>query len=174
MMFHVKRNAASRTLKGFTVILLILIVTVSCGVARQTMQIPDFTIMGGGRADLTGKPLNAYIFENNVRAQMQIEQFVAMKLRSSNVFEREVWITINGDKYKMLIYDNADFEKYFNSSNFSPINEEAKDDRNYSGRKFIGISMISSYNEDCLAENSLLENIAIQYLTALKNEYIAQ
>ena len=41
-------------------------------------------------------------------------------------------------------------------------------------RKFIAISMINSFNEDCLAEGSLFQNIATKYLKTLKDEYYNQ
>ena len=81
---------------------------------------------------------------------------------------------MNQDKYKLIVYDNADFDKYFIEANYSQINEEAKNDLYYSQRKFIAISMINAYNEDCLADDSLLQNVAINYLRNLKNEYINQ
>ena len=40
-----------------------------------------------------------------------------------------------------------------------------------STEKFIGISMITDANEDCLKENSLFYNIALKYLKNLKDEY---
>ena len=41
-------------------------------------------------------------------------------------------------------------------------------------RKFIAISMINDRNEDCLAENSLFKNMAVNYLKKLKEEYYNQ
>lgn len=160
-------------IKGFAAILILFLFLQSCVGARASIQIPDYIIVPDGIENIGGKNLNAFIFENNVRANLQFEQFLAAKYKSANYFEREIWITIEGDKYKLIVYDNSDFEKYFSSQDYSPINEETKNDR-YSQRKFIAVSMISSRNEDCLAEGSLLQNISINYLRELKNEYISQ
>ncbi len=173
MMFHVKPTSKTRIFKGIAALLFLFFVLQSCVGARATVQIPDYIIVPDGKENLGGKTLNAFIFENNVKANLQFEQFLAVKYKSANYFEREIWVTINGDKYKLIVYDNSDFEKYFNSQNYSPINEEARNER-YSQRKFIAVSMISSRNEDCLAEGSLLQNISINYLRDLKNEYINQ
>lgn len=172
-MFHVKPTSAIRITKGLIAIALLSILTTSCVGARATVQIPDYLIVQNGKEKVGGANLCAYIFENNV-TKLQIEQFVAAKFNSSNYFEREIWITINKDKYKLIIYDNNEFEKFFNSQNYSPINVEAKNDNYNNQRIFVAISMINAYNDDCLAENSLFQNIAIKFLTDLKNEYVSQ
>lgn len=173
MMFHVKPMRQTHIFQGLVALLILFFVLQSCVGVQATVQIPDYIIVANGKENLGGKNLNAFIFENNVKANLQFEQYLAAKYKSANYFEREIWVTISGDKYKLIVYDNSDFEKYFNSQNYSPINEEAKNDR-YSQRKFIAVSMISSRNEDCLAEGSLLQNISINYLRDLKNEYINQ
>ena len=173
MMFHVKRMLRSRVLKGLATVSVIFLLLQSCIGARATTQIPDYLLVPNGIEKVGGVQLTGFVFENNVKAILPIEQFIAKKYNSANYFEREIWITINNDKYKLIIYDASDFEKYFNSANFSPMNEEAKSDRN-STRKFLAISMISEYNEDCLAENALLQNLCVKYLRDLKNEYINQ
>lgn len=155
------------------VVIFVALSIYSCVGARTTVQIPDYLLVPNGKEDVEGKPLTGFVFENNVRAAMPIEQFVAAKYKSSNYFEREIWITINQDRYQLIIYDAADFEKYFDSANFSPIAEQPKDDKN-STRKFIAISMINDRNEDCLSDRSLLQNLAVKYLRDLKNEYINQ
>lgn len=172
-MFHVKRIIKNRMVKGIALTLFLVLIASSCIGARATVQIPDYILVSNGKENIGGKNLTAYIFENNVK-KTQIEYFVAYKFNSANYFEREIWITINKDKYKLIIYDNSDFEKYFSSQNYSPINEETKSDDYSSQRKFIAISMINAFNEDCLADNSLFQNIAVKFLTDLKNEYVNQ
>jgi len=142
-----------------------------CVGARQTIQIPDYILVPNGKEDVAGKSLTAFIFENNIK-HSQIEEYLAAKINSGNYFEKEVWVTIDKDRYKLIIYDSTDFEKYFGSANYSPINEEAKNDNYYSQRKFIAISMINAYNEDCLKDNSLFQNVAVKYLKNLKDEYV--
>lgn len=174
MMFHVKRMVRHRVVKGMAALLSLFFVLHSCVGARATIQIPDYLIVDNGKENIGGKNLSAFIFENNVKATYQFEYFLAEKFKTSNYFEKELWITINQDKYKLIVYDNADFDKYFVTANFSPINEETKSDQYSNQRQFIAISMINAYNEDCLAQNSLLLNIATNYLRDLKNEYINQ
>ena len=172
-MFHVKRTNIVRMIKGMTASLFFFLFLQSCVGARATVQIPDYLLVPNGKSILGGKPLTGFIFENNVKARLPIEQFIAAKYNSANYFEREIWITIDKAKYQLIVYDADDFEKYFISANFSPINEEAKSDTN-STRKFIAISMITDYNEDCLSDQSMLQNMTVKYLVQLKNEYINQ
>ncbi len=171
MMFHVKPNGKIHVCQGLAVILCLFLQ--SCIGARATVQIPDYLLVPGGKEHANGKSLTGFVFENNVRARLQIEQYIAARFKSSNYFEREMWVTIEGDRYQLIIYDAADFEKYFNGANFSPIHEEAKDERN-SSRKFIAISVINDYNEDCLSDQSLLQNKTVRFLRDLKNEYVNQ
>ena len=173
-MFHVKRMMKSLMVKGITAMLFLFFVATACLGARATVQIPDYILVPNGKENIGGNLLTAYIFENDVKNELQIEQFIARKFNSNNYFEREVWITINKYKYKLIVYDNSDFEKYFNSQNYSPMNVEAKNDSYYSQRKFIAISMINYYNEDCLTDQSLFQNVAVKFLTDLKNEYVNQ
>jgi hypothetical protein len=172
-MFHVKRIITNRMFKGITAMLFLFLISSSCIGARATIQIPDYILVPNGKENIGGDHLTAYVFENNVKKK-QIEYFVAYKFKSANYFEREIWIMINKDKYKLIIYDNSDFEKYFNSQNYSSINEETKSDDYSNQRKFIAISIINAYNEDCLTDNSLFQNIAVKFLTDLKNEYVNQ
>jgi hypothetical protein len=74
----------------------------------------------------------------------------------------------------MIVYDNADFEKYFNSSNYAVINLEPQNDQSDQQRKFIAISIINANNEDCLADGSLFQNLTVNYLKKLKDEYYNQ
>lgn len=167
MMFHVK--PARKTLAVFGIAMLL----VNCMGARMTTQIPDYLLVSGGKEILGGKPLTAFLFENDVRAKMQFESFVAFKYHTGNTYALESFITISGERCKLMIYDTSDFEKYFNSANYSPMHEETQNDLN-STRKFMAISIIDSYNQDCLAEGALLQHAAIEYLRNLKNEYLNQ
>ena len=73
-----------------------------------------------------------------------------------------------------MIYDKADYEKYFMSYNFAVMNFESEKAKSIDHRSFIAISMINSNNEDCLNDNSLYQNIAVNYLQHLKEEFYNQ
>jgi hypothetical protein len=140
---------------------------------RRTIQISDYILVPNGKEIIGPKNLTAFIFENNTK-NFPIERYLSEKFKADNYYSSEFWVTIDRNKYKLIIYDNSDFEKYFNSSNYSVVHLEPENSISGDQRKFIAISMINSFNEDCLADNSLFQNIAVNYLKKLKDEYYNQ
>ncbi len=172
-MFHVERNLTRSVFKGNILLFAFIFVYIGCGVAKQNIQISDYLLVPNGIEMGGNKDLTAFIFENN-RRKLPIEQFLYEKYNSNSLNENEFWVTIDKDKYKLIVYDFAEFEKYFNSSNFAVINLEPENIKTEDKREFIAISMINEYNEDCLANNSLYQNTAVKYLKKLKDEYYNQ
>ena len=60
------------------------------------------------------------------------------------------------------------------SYNFAVMNFEPGNAKSNDQRTFIAISMINSNNEDCLNDHSLYQNIAVNYLQHLKEEFYNQ
>lgn len=174
MMFHVKPTP--KTLNRFLSLTywLFFFVVVGCGTSRPSIQIPDYILVPNGQRVVGNDVgLTAFIFENNTR-NLPIERFLANKFSAENYLTTTYWITIEKNKYQLILYDNSDFEKYFNSANYSVINLQPSDDQTDHQRKFIAWSLINSQNEDCLREDSLFQNIAVNYLKKLKDEYYNQ
>jgi hypothetical protein len=170
----VKRHIKNVVNKGFLVLLLLFLLLSSCASRKPTIQIPDYILVPNGKEILGNSiGLTAFIFENNTK-NVSIEKFLSMKFKSENYFSTEYWVVIEKTKYKMIVYDHADFEKYFNSSNYSVINLEPQNDQSDQQRKFIAISIINANNEDCLADGSLFQNLTVNYLKKLKDEYYNQ
>ena len=142
----------------------------SCNVSRQTIQIPDYILVPNGKEVLGNNGLNAFVFENNTK-NLTIEKFLSMKFKGENYYATEFWITIDNNKYKLLLYNNDEFEKYFNSANYAVINLQPENSQNGEQRKFIAFSVINTNNEDCLSDSSLFQNIVVSYLKKLKDEY---
>lgn len=170
-MFHVERMTQNRIIKGIVSILLIIFILQSCVGAKAGYQIDDYYIAENGKEILGTKPLNAFIFENNV-TNLPFEQFLAIKYKLNNFLSREFWITIDGSKYKMIVYENSEFDKFFGFSNFAAKNQENIANIVGGQPKFIAISMINEFNEDCLSNKSILQNRITTYLKDLKDEYI--
>lgn len=161
----------ARINKGIS--LIFLFIFLSCGVARVTPQIPDYLLTPNGKEAIGTQPLNAFIFENNP-TKLPIEQYLSAKFKADNYTQKEYWVTVDKDKYKIIIYDYSEFEKYFGSANYSVMNEYPESAKKGDQRKFIAISMINSYNEDCLSDRSLFQNTAVRYLKKLKDEFYNQ
>ena len=172
-MFHVERTLGNAMNKGRSLLFLLFFVVYSCGTIKPNVQIPKYILVQNSKENLKSKPLTAFVFVNNKR-QLPFEQYLSYKFRIDNITEKEFWISIENKKYKLIVYDYTEFEKYFNSSNYAVINLEPANVEVQDKRDFIAISMINSYNEDCLAEGSLYQTIAIKYLKKLKDEYYNQ
>lgn len=170
-MFHVKPNATYPINKGRILVFVISVFFISCIARKATIQIEDFLLVPNGKVILgNSNPLTAFIFENNTK-NMSIEKFLSMKFKTENYYSQEYSVIIDRNRYKIILYDNSEFEKYFDSSNYSVINLQPDDATVETQRKFIAFSMVSSDNQDCLSDDSLLKNIAVNYLKNLKDEY---
>jgi len=142
----------------------------SCSTPRQAIDVSDYILMPHGKEVLGNKGLTAFIFENNPR-KIPFNQFVAQKYELGTYADVEYWVTIDGNKFKVMVYENAELEKYFDTTTFIAANVEPDSAIVGSRAKFLAISVINSYNEDCLADNSLYKNTIITYLRDLKKEY---
>ena len=172
-MFHVERHIKTLENKGKYFVWILFFVLISCFSSRQTIQIPDYILVPNGKEILGHESINAFLFENNTK-NLTIEKFLSIKFKTENYYTTEYWITIDKNKFKLILYDNAEFEKYFNSSNYAVINLEPKNDQMDEQRKFIAFSVINLNNEDCLANESLYQNTVVNYLKKLKDEYYNQ
>jgi len=171
-MFHVERIAVNCIFKVIFLILSSFFMLQSCVGARTAFQIEDYYVSENGKEVIGTKPLNAFIFENNLK-NLPFEQFVAIKFKLDNYLTREFWVTIDTNRYKLLIYDYAEFDNYFGTSNFAVVNQENIANIIGGQPKFIAISMINDANEDCLSDKSIFKVMAINYLKKLKDEYIS-
>lgn len=166
-MFHVERIKQTLTNTAF---LFVLVLCVACSGSRNTVQIQDYLLVPNGIEIQNHVPLTAFVFENNLK-NPPIEKYLSQKFKNSNYFDKEFWITINQAKFKLILYDAAEFEKYIGSSNYAQINQEPENAKYGIQPKFIAFSMLSATNEDCLSEQSLYQHIALTYLKNLKDEY---
>lgn len=172
-MFHVERSLRSTVKKEKIVFIAFFLALLSCAGTKQRTQISDYILVPNGMPILGSKNLTAFVFENNLK-KLPIELFLSEKFKTDNYAQNEFWVTIEKEKFKIIIYDYADFEKYINSSNYAVINFDPEDEKNGDKRDFIAISMINAYNEDCLLSSSIYQNLALNYLKKLKYEYCNQ
>ncbi|MGK4566522.1 hypothetical protein [Flavobacterium sp. 3HN19-14] len=96
------------------------------------------------------------------------------KYKVVDLDEKEFNIKIDGQNFQMLVYDNSELEKYFDTSKFIITNFQPETQETVNMPRFFAISMISATNDDCLSENSIFHNIAINYLKNLKDEYLTR
>lgn len=155
---------------GKIVLLFLFFILSGCRGTVQRTTIPDYLVKPNGKEVLGTKPLNAFIFEN-IQGKITFMDFAMHKYELNNYKQTDFWVTIDGSKYKLLIYDNSELEKYFVVSDFI-ITDLKPESIDTDSPKFIAISMISAKNEDCLDQGSLYYNLATTYLKSLKDEYL--
>lgn len=167
-MFHVERNIKRVINTAFALVIWACIV--ACSGSRNTVQIQDYLLVGNGIELQSHVPLTAFVFENNQK-NPPIEKYLSLKFKQSNYFEKQFWVTLNNAKFKLVVYDAAEFEKYIGSGNYAQINQEPENAKYGNQPKFIAFSMVSSTNEDCLSDQSLYQHLALNYLKNLKDDY---
>jgi len=171
-MFHVERSLLTLMNKGKLPVFLMFFIVLGCGITRQKFVIDDYTIVPNAKEILGNKGLSAFVFENNKKI-LPFQQFLTNKFKLDSYQEKEFWVMLEGDQYKIILYDNDELIKYINTSDFILANQNPDVVNVGSTADFIAISMISSRNEDCLVEGSLYENIAVKYLKQLKDEFLS-
>ena len=170
-MFHVERNKKRVINTAFALILWVC--SIACSGSRNTVQIQDYLLVGNGLELQSHVPLTAFVFENNQK-NPPIEKFLSLKFKLSNYFDKQFWVTLNNAKFKLVVYDAAEFEKFIGSGNYAQINQEPENAKYGNQPKFIAFSMVSSTNEDCLSDQSLYQHLALTYLKNLKEDYCNQ
>lgn len=170
-LFHVEPLKKTLFRKGFLVFLAVAFLQVSCITPRHTVEINDYILVDNGKPVLgKEKGLTAFIFENNPR-KAAFAQFLADKYQLGKYVDVEYWVTADDIKFKVLLYENAELEKYFDVSDYMVSNVEPEMNIVGTTAKFIAISAINENNEDCLAEGSLYRSVVVKYLKSLKEEY---
>lgn len=170
-MFHVERTLLKLMNKGKFAILLLFFILLSCGITKQKFIIDDYTIVPNAKEILGNKGLSAFVFENDKKI-IPFQQFITNKYKLPSYQEKEFWVTIDKEKYKIILYDNDELIKYINTSDFGLANQDPAILNVGGTADFIALSMITSRNEDCLVEGSLYEVVAVKYLKQLKDEFL--
>lgn len=169
-LFHVERLNKTLIQKGFFMFILSLCF-ISCIPQRQAIDVSDYILVQNGKQVLGNeKGLTAFIFQNNPK-KILFNEFLIQKYNLGWTNEVEYWTTVDGIRFKIMLYDNFELEKYFDTTDYLATNTVPDNAVVGSKVKFLAISVISENNEDCLAEGSLFQNTVIKYLKSLKDEY---
>jgi len=169
-MFHVEQKIKTLFIKGFFVFFISLLFT-SCITPRHTVEVGEYLLLPNGK-EILGREngLTCFFFENNQRKQ-PIQQFLSYKYNIGSTENISYYVTVEGVRLKVLLYTNDELMKYYDLSQFMVSNVETEVNRVGSTANFLGISVIDDYNNDCLAEGSLYQNMTLKYLKDLKFEY---
>lgn len=169
-MFHVERIVKTLFIKGFFVFFVWMMFS-GCITPRHTVEINDYILLQDGKEILgREKGLTCFMFENN-QTKAPIQQFIINKYRLGATEEISYNVILDEKHFKVFLYTNDELMKYFDLSQFMISTVETEVNRIGSSANFIGFSVIDEYNNDCLAEGSLYQNIIIKYLRDLKYEF---
>lgn len=167
--FHVKRSVKTLYIKGFFVFLMMAF-SASCVTPLHTVEIEDYVLLENGKEILgREKGLTAFVFEND-QSKAPFRQFIFEKYRLGATQDIAFYTMIDGKRFKVLVYENSEIDKYFDMSQFMVTKFETVANKRTSAN-FITMSVIDDYNEDCLDEQSLYRNIVIKFLRELKIEF---
>jgi len=170
-MFHVERKFKTLYRKGFLVFIIVGALTTSCIKPQGIIEIQDYTLLTNGKPILGNKQgLTAFMFENNLR-KIAFQQFLANKYGVGSYNDVSYEVIVEDHKFKVFLYENAEIEKYFKVSQFMVTMAETEENIKGSNQKFIALSIVNNSNEDCLADGSLYQQVAIKYLKSLKDEF---
>ncbi len=169
-MFHVELKPLSSARKGFVLFFTSLFL-LSCGVTRTRITIDDFLILPNGKEILGNNGLSAFVFENT-QNKITFQNFLVSRFNLDSLQDKDFWVTIDGNKYKLIVYENAELEKYFVVADFIITNKQPENTDMPSQPNFLALSLINANNEDCLSEQSIFKNIATIYLKNLKDNYL--
>ena len=170
-MFHVEPILKTLFRKGFLVFIIVAALATSCIKPQHTVEIQDYTLLPNGK-QILGKEegLTAFLFENNLR-KIPFQQFLADKYGVGTYNDVNYEVTVDNHHFKVYLYEYAEIEKYFNTSQFIITMAETDVNIKGSNAKFIALSVVNDSNEDCLADGSLYQQVAIAYLKSLKDEF---
>ncbi len=169
-LFHVEPYNKTLFCKGFF-LFLVVSVLISCSTPRYAIDVSDYILEENGKEVLgREKGLTAFIFQNDP-TRISFNQFLVEKYRLPKYNDIEYWVTIDNTRFKVMLYNQDELEKYFDTTDYVASNVVPETAVVGSKVKFLAVSVISEYNDDCLADDSLFKNIVIKYLKDLKDEY---
>ncbi len=103
-MFHVELKLSGFAKKGKSLVFFLFLFLTGCGIARPKMEIYDYLILEHGKEILGHSNLNTFVFENSQR-NFVFQQYISSRYKTNSFYERELWINISGEKYKLIFYD---------------------------------------------------------------------
>lgn len=168
-MFHVERYIKTLFARGFFVFLIVTLFS-ACITPRHTVEVGDYLLLQNGK-EILGKEkgLTCFFFENN-QSKMPFKEFLVIKYDIGYTEDVYYNVDIEGKRFKVFLYTNDELMKYYDLSQFMVSNFETDANR-YSSANFLGLSVVDEYNNDCLADGSLYQDMIVKYLRELKHEF---
>lgn len=153
----------------------------ACIPIKIAPQISDYRVTSGSKFSRDLSDRTVFLFEDS-KAAGEFYAYVNTKfeLNDINVYD-DVPFVMDGEQYFFAFYEVEKKDKILNLFPFIIFAALDTDNGNYEGgdeilsseKWYLAIEVYSDTVQDCLAENSLSREVVLQYLRALKKEYLS-
>lgn len=169
-MFHVKRIGQNRIVKRIFPVLLMIFVFNSCFPVKSNPEIADYHILNSVDSKELKKNKPAIFMFENKRMQRSFQTFLGYKLNQKNE-NRDFKVKIQSQDFVISVLDQIEVEKFITLEDFvlkRPGRNIVKDGEQ---KNYVAITVTDKIGNDCLKNNSIYQNLVLNYLKELKLEY---
>lgn len=171
-------------MRKITFTILILLFLQSCIPLKVAPKIENYKLIKGKKFKRWLPERQMFIFEDN-KDSNQFYHYVNSKFQLGDFnVEDNVPFTINGKQYFFSFYEVSKDDQILNLAPMvveaivSSVAKQSYEAINGpevvgKGNFYIAIEVYSDHEADCLAENSFSRTVVLEYLSALKNEYLS-
>lgn len=169
-MFHVKLITQNRTVKRIGSILLIVFLFSSCVTINPNPKITDYHLINATSSKELEKEVPAvFMFENN-RMKQSFQNFLGQKFNVKNE-NRNFEVRIQNESFVISVLDKIETEKVITFQDFIFKNPDRAIIKSGDQQAYVAISVTDKIGNDCLKNNSIYQNLILNYLKELKLEY---
>lgn len=169
-MFHVERIIQHRIIKGIFSILLMTFAFTSCFRIDKNPDISDYHILNSEVSNNINKQKAAVFMFENKKMKNSFQYFLGEKLNMPNE-NRNFPVKIQNQKFVISVLDQIETEKLITLEDFIFKRPERAIVKNGEQKMYIAISVTDAIGNDCLKNNSIYQNLVLNYLKELKLEY---
>lgn len=169
-MFHVERITLNRFVKGITTIFLIIFFLNSCFTVKKIPEIADYHVLNAEDSKVLKKEVPAVFMFENKKSKRSFQDFLREKwnMKYENI---NFIVKIQNEKFVISVLDKMKTKKMITLEDYIFNNSDKEFLKNGEQKKYVAISVIDKTGNDCLKNNSIYQNLVINYLKELKLEY---
>lgn len=169
-MFHVERITLNRILKGIIPIFLMIFVFNSCFTIKEIPKIADYHILNAENSKELKKEIPAVFMFENKKSKRSFQDFLKEKLNMK--YENINFpVKIQNEKFVISVLNKIETEKVITLEDYIFNNPDKDFLKNGDQKMYVAISVIDKIGNDCLKNNSIYQNLVLNYLKELKLEY---
>lgn len=169
-MFHVERLIGNGDIKRNLAVLFIILMLGSCIPIKSNPEINDYQVLNSTteKDSKQYKPA-VFMFENN-KMQRSFQSFLGHKLNQTKE-NRDFKVKIQNQDFVISVLDKVEIEKIFTIEDLLFKRQQPEILKNGEQKNYVAISVRDKIGNDCLKNNSIFQNLVLNYLKELKLEY---